>query len=31
MIFLVSGADVGVECEALINKVDALKAKYPKP
>jgi hypothetical protein len=25
------GADVGVECEALINKVDALKAKYPKP
>jgi len=25
------GNDVGVDCEALINKVDALKAKYPKP
>ena len=25
------GTDVGVDCEALINKVDALKAKYPKP
>lgn len=25
------GYDVGTDCEALINKVDALKAKYPKP
>lgn len=25
------GYDVGTDCEALINKIDALKAKYPKP
>lgn len=26
-----AGYDVGVDCEAIINKADAVKNKYPKP